>query len=1115
MFHNRIVLVYIVAMVLALPMLFIASPTEGLEIKADQSLANSHASFFGAGVSFFSGRTISEAGDVNGDGFDDFLIGAHMDSYGGTIAAQTYLILGKASGWTMDTNLSNVDASFLGEAAGDYSGSAVSGAGDVNGDGFDDILIGAHRSDQFQDSVGKTYLIMGKATGWSMETNLSDADASFYGEDLWDYSGYAVSGAGDVNGDGFDDFLIGATGNDDGGGDAGQTYLILGRASGWAKNRRLHTANASFWGEDMTDDSGYALSGAGDVNGDGYDDFIIGAYGNGEGVVGAGQTYLIFGKASGWAMDTDLSTANASFWGEDMLDGSGRTVAGAGDVNGDGFDDIIIGAYGDDDGGSYAGQTYLILGKASGWAMDTDLSTADASFRGESMGDYSGFSVAGAGDINGDGYDDIIIGAYGDDDGGADAGQTYLILGKASGWAMDTDLSTADASFWGEVPGAYSGVMVAGAGDVNGDGYDDILIGAHINVMEDPSGSQIYLICFDRAPPEFLEDSTPSQATTGEAFTFTVSVLDRSSVEDVSVEFWFGDSRDHNNSSMALLSGDRFRGIWVLDITIPSDSLEPLHYLVSALDPEGNLNRTVERRVTVTDNDPPMIEPGGNYTSVTTGQTLTLLVNVTDNVGIKDVRFLYWYTFAFTRFYNFSMVPASVDAGGNGIYTIDNITVYQGMDHDLGYYFSAVDTSGNWNYIEPTVVEVLDDDRPELDADRSDTVAFTGSPFEFNVNLTDNIRIGEVYVEYWFGDDTNDTVNVSMEPVPFSEQRTFIATIQVPTGSTEALHYRFTFSDPSNNWNVTGTVSVLVTDNIIPIAVAGEDIRLDVGGTADLDGSASSDNVGILRHFWTFTYDDRDIMWEEASMSWTFELAGVYVVTLSIEDTSNNVGTDTVEVTVVDDHPPVADAGEDIEVDQLTTVTFDGTGSSDNVGLERLKWTFDYDGEPKTLRGPSPTFTFHTAGIYLVRLEVLDVSGHRSEDTVTVTILDTDPPVAAAGNDIALEEGDGLTLDASASTDNVGVVSWRWTITGEGVEETLEGETVAHVFTDEGTYTVTLEVSDARGNSAEDTLVVTIEGSPTIDPPDDEGGVSMAVVVGILFAVVVAVLMMRRRSGAE
>ncbi len=186
---------------------------------------------------------------------------------------------------------------------------------------------------------------------------------------------------------------------------------------------------------------------------------------------------FLTGSAYAWTPDTDLSTANASFWGENPGDWTGISVSNAGDVNGDGYDDILIGTHRNGDGGGGAGQTYLILGKSTGWSMDTNLSNADASFWGEDWGDRAGYSVSGAGDVNGDGYDDFLIGAYGDDDGGSLAGQTYLILGKSTGWSMDTNLSTADASFWGEDSDDRAGWSVSNAGDVNGDGYDDILIG--------------------------------------------------------------------------------------------------------------------------------------------------------------------------------------------------------------------------------------------------------------------------------------------------------------------------------------------------------------------------------------------------------------------------------------------------------------------------------------------------------------------------------------------------------------------------------------------------------------------------------------------------------------
>ena len=159
----------------------------------------------------------------------------------------------------------------------------------------------------------------------------------------------------------------------------------------------------------------------------------------------AGSLFAFAGVVYAFAPDTDLSNADASFWGEDAGDYSGCSVASAGDVNGDGRDDFLIGALGDDDGGHGAGQTYLILGRAAAdWGMDFDLSNADASFWGEDAGDEAARSVASAGDVNGDGCDDFLIGAHGDEDGGSGAGQTYLLLGTA---CVATSTGTGTACF--------------------------------------------------------------------------------------------------------------------------------------------------------------------------------------------------------------------------------------------------------------------------------------------------------------------------------------------------------------------------------------------------------------------------------------------------------------------------------------------------------------------------------------------------------------------------------------------------------------------------------------------------------------------------------------------
>ncbi len=501
----RVTLIFASMLVIAsFSLLFHTSCDEvnGKGFLMDTSILRSQSSFIGERSEDYSGRAICIAGDVNGDGFDDILIGAFYNDDGGSEAGKTYLILGSSSGWAHDTTLSKTDASFIGEENGDNSGLYLGGPGDVNGDGFDDILIGAPSNDDGGGDSGQTYLIFGKSSGWSLDTDLSNSDASFIGENDRDASGVVASGKGDINGDGFDDILIGAPSNDDGGNSAGKIYILFGKKSGLSIDTDLSEADATYAGEWSDDLCGRSISWAGDVNNDGYDDILIGALGNDEGGSDAGQSYLILGREKGWQPNSDLSNVDASFIGEQGDDISGVSVSSGGDVNGDGFDDILIGASFNDEGGDASGQAYLIFGKDDGWNMDLNLEGSDASFIGEAIWDNLGDGVSGVGDVNGDGFDDILIGAFGNDEGGGYSGQTYLVLGREDGWSMDSDETSADASFLGEESGDNSGIALTGGGDVNGDGLDDFMIGAHGNDEGSNGAGQSYLFFFQPSEPE-------------------------------------------------------------------------------------------------------------------------------------------------------------------------------------------------------------------------------------------------------------------------------------------------------------------------------------------------------------------------------------------------------------------------------------------------------------------------------------------------------------------------------------------------------------------------------------------------------------------------------------
>ncbi len=437
--------------------------------------------------------------------------------------------------------------------ADDQSGASVSSAGDVNGDGYDDLIIGARYADPNGDSeAGETYIVYGGASapGEDGVFDLSDLDGTngfiLDGIDASDYSGFSVSSAGDVNGDGYDDLIIGAYQADPNGDRSGETYIVFGGASapGTGGRFNLSTLDGSngfiLTGIDRDDNSGVSVSSAGDVNGDGYDDLIIGAWrADPNDDDRAGETYVVYGGASapGTGGVLDLSMLNGSngfiLNGIDGNDRSGRFVSSAGDVNGDGYDDLIIGAWrADPNGNDDAGETYVIYGGASapGTGGVLDLSGLDGTngfiLNGIDASDFSGFSVSSAGDVNGDGYDDLIIGArLADPNGDSGAGETYIVYGGASapGTGGVLDLSDLDGSNGFILTGIdrddNSGVSVSSAGDVNGDGYDDLIIGAR---EADPNGDnsgESYVIYGGATGTESLTPVTASGTATADNFT--------------------------------------------------------------------------------------------------------------------------------------------------------------------------------------------------------------------------------------------------------------------------------------------------------------------------------------------------------------------------------------------------------------------------------------------------------------------------------------------------------------------------------------------------------------------------------------------------------------------
>ncbi len=378
-----------------------------------------------------------------------------------------------------DVNLQLSDASFLGEAAGDQAGFAVSEAGDVNGDGFSDFLIGAPYNDEGGVDAGQAYLVLGRVVGWTPDTSLSGVDASFVGEAGGDAAGYSIAGGGDLDGDGYDDIVIAAPNNDAAGSHSGKVYIWFGAPTGWAPDTQLATAPSHLVGEYPDDLAGFCVDLAQDVNGDSLDDLLVGAPWNGDAANEAGKAYLFFGASRAyWPAAMGMETASASFLGTQQGDLAGHSCAGIGDVNSDGLGDIALSApfYVSN---SNVGIAHVIHGKTSGWTTNQALSTSDASFVGEDLGDQAGWALAGGGDFDDDGFHDLLIGAPMNGEFGSDgAGQFYIVRGSQYSWSTYTNLSASDASILPESHTEELGWSLSEAGDHNGDGIADFAVGS-------------------------------------------------------------------------------------------------------------------------------------------------------------------------------------------------------------------------------------------------------------------------------------------------------------------------------------------------------------------------------------------------------------------------------------------------------------------------------------------------------------------------------------------------------------------------------------------------------------------------------------------------------------
>ena len=449
----------------------------GATVVADDLLLGAGARIDGAAAGDGAGRSIAPAGDVNGDNIDDVVIGAPgVDVLGRIDSGAAYVVFGGTPG-PVDLNaLGSRGFRIGGSAAGDKAGFAVAGAQDVNGDGLDDILVGAPDADfNFRNESGSVYVVYGSASTFDVDlAALGTRGVRIDGATVGDRAGSAVAGIGDANGDGVFDIAVGAPES----GNTGAAYIVFGPQAA-VDLFSLGTGGYRIAGANNGDDAGAALAAPGDLNGDGRDDLLLGApNASFNSRAFSGSTYVVYGLAApSPVLLGSLGGAGYRIDGPAATAGSGSALS-TGDINDDGVVDLLIGARNaDNNSRNDSGSVYVVFGSPG----SLDLAAiGGGGFRvdGAGLNDRLGNAVAAL-DLNGDSIDDLVASApSADNNSRTGSGSVYVVNGGPAVGGRDLGATPADRQFDGAAADDASGTALASIGDYNDDAGEDLAIGA-------------------------------------------------------------------------------------------------------------------------------------------------------------------------------------------------------------------------------------------------------------------------------------------------------------------------------------------------------------------------------------------------------------------------------------------------------------------------------------------------------------------------------------------------------------------------------------------------------------------------------------------------------------
>ena len=581
---------------------------------------------------------------------------------------------------------------------------------------------------------------------------------------------------------------------------------------------------------------------------------------------------------------------------------------------------------------------------------------------------------------------------------------------------------------------------------------------------------------FDNDRPMLESDLTPTSVMNGDDLTFHVTLSDNIRVSAAFVEYWFG-SGVHVNRSLDLVMGQA----WELDLTIPSDSIDPLHYVLHFNDSADNWNATGERTIIILDMTSPTIVADQSHTKATTGDMFQFKVEVIDNIEVADVLLMYYFGEL-----GEGMGPGSIQmipGPGETDFWYYNITIPYNSTARLTYWFEVNDTADNWKSNDHVNVTVVDNDDPLMVSDLSQKDATTGDPFRFNLELYDNIGTAHCSVEYWLGTMGHDIV-----PMVSGDNITWSYLLIVPDTDRRELHYIFHFTDAAGNKASSAVIDRNITDDDLPIflldgsqseATTGDPFQFNVSGW---------DNVGIELMVLEYMFGNSTWTYVNLTLNGTYHLIvmipGNPGPTLTYRFTAydragNENSTSPVTLEIIDNDLPGASFFMPETLYTGGTLEY-RVQVKDNVGVANVTLYYSFDGitfevvELSLLSNFTYVLYIHlpadTTGPISSYVIIHDLGGNMARfDAGDIPLVDNVPPVVDPISNMTVYIGDLLNISISA-TDNIEVATYDW----KGAPIPVNGTSMYWTADEIGIYDIVVQVSDGDLGIAWITFTLTV-----------------------------------------